>query len=53
MTQPPDTLVRTVLRMLRHPRLTRSRAMFTRDWFITGSRRAAAVQLIRRGASQL
>lgn len=48
-----ETLVRSVLRALRHHRLPRSRATFTREWFVTGYRRAAAVTVIRRGLALL
>jgi hypothetical protein len=48
-----ETLVRSVLRALRHHRLPRSRAIFTREWFATGCRRAAAVTVIRRGLALL
>lgn len=38
-------------RLLRHPRLGRCRAMFTRDWWRYGSRREAARVLIIHGAN--
>lgn len=48
-----ETLIRSVLRALRHHRLPRSRAIFTREWFATGCRRAAAISVIRRGLALL
>jgi hypothetical protein len=48
-----EALLRSVLRALRRHRLPRSRAIFTREWFATGCRRAAAIAVIRRGLALL
>jgi hypothetical protein len=46
-------LIRSVLRALRQHRLPRSRAIFTRAWFASGCRRAAALAVIHRGLAAL
>ena len=52
MIEPADTLLAAVLRALRHPWLRRTRAKFTRDWYLTGSAHIAAERLMRNHADR-